>query len=71
MLVDADLCLGHGPATPRPTAGRTAAAELPSGGTSAPSPWENYARAVTEWMEFPWPSTGVRLFDSRERLRAG
>jgi hypothetical protein len=35
-----------------------------------PSSWENYARAVKEWMEF-LAEHGVGLFDSCEGLKAG
>ena len=44
--------------------------ELPVSGAPAPSTWENYARAVKEWMEF-LTAHGVGLFDSRERLKLG
>ncbi|GHE71328.1 integrase [Streptomyces cellulosae] len=71
VLIDDDLRFEDGPATPRPTAVVNRwLRELPASGAPAPSSWENYARAVKEWMEF-LAVHGVGLFDSRERLKAG
>ena len=71
MLVDDDLLFEDGPAAPRPAAVVNRwLRELPASGAPAPSSWENYARAVKEWMEF-LAEHGVGLFDSRERLKAG
>ncbi|WP_239694388.1 site-specific integrase [Streptomyces sp. Cmuel-A718b] len=71
VLVDDDLRFEDGPAMPRPTAVVNRwLRELSASGASAPSSWENYARAVKEWMEF-LAEHGVGLFDSRERLKAG
>ena len=69
VLVDDDLRFEDGPAAPRPTAMVNRwLRELPASGAPAPSTWENYARAVKEWMEF-LAVHGVGLFDSRERLK--
>ncbi|MFE3526502.1 site-specific integrase [Streptomyces sp. NPDC059161] len=71
VLVDDDLRFEDGPAAPRPTAMVNRwLRELPASGAPAPSSWENYARAVKEWIEF-LAEHGVELFDSRERLKAG
>ncbi|MEU6180432.1 site-specific integrase [Streptomyces coeruleorubidus] len=71
VLVDDDPCFEDGPAAPRPAAVVNRwLRELPASGAPAPSSWENYARAVKEWMEF-LAEHGVGLFDSRERLKAG
>ncbi len=71
MLVDDDLCFEDGPAAPRSAAVVNRwLRELPASGAPAPSSWENYARAVKEWMEF-LAVHGVGQFDSRVRLRAG
>ncbi|MFJ9033984.1 site-specific integrase [Streptomyces sp. NPDC102274] len=71
VLTDDDLCFEDGPAAPRPAAVVNRwLRELPASGAPAPSSWENYARAVKEWMEF-LAEHGVGLFDSRERLKAG
>lgn len=71
VLVDDDLRFEDGPAAPRPTAVVNRwLRELPASGAPAPSSWENYARALKEWIEF-LAEHGVGLFDSRERLKAG
>ena len=71
VLVDEDLLFEDGPGAPRPTvAVNRWLRELPVSGAPAPSTWENYARAVKEWMEF-LTAHGVGLFDSRERLKLG
>ena len=71
VLVDDDLRFEDGPAAPRPAVVVNRwLRELPASGAPAPSSWENYARAVKEWMEF-LAEHGVGLFDSRERLKAG
>src|SRR5664280_1079999 len=71
VLVDDDLLFEDGPGAPRPSvAVNRWLRELPVSGAPAPSTWENYARAVKEWMEF-LTVHGVGLFDSRERLKLG
>lgn len=71
VLVDEDLRFEDGLGAPRPTvAVNRWLRELPASGAPAPSSWENYARAVKEWMEF-LTEHGVGLFDSRERLKLG
>ncbi|MFJ2202834.1 site-specific integrase [Streptomyces violaceusniger] len=71
VLVDDDLRFEEGPAALRPTAVVNRwLRELPASGVPAPSSWENYARAVKEWMEF-LAEHGVEVFDSRQRLKAG
>ncbi|WP_202869495.1 site-specific integrase [Kribbella caucasensis] len=71
FLVDDDLLFEDGPAAPRPASVVNRwLRELPASGAPAPSSWENYARAVREWVEF-LAEHGVGLFDSRERLKAG
>ncbi len=71
VLLDDDLRFEDGPGASRPTvAVNQWLRELPVSGAPAPSSWENYARAVKEWMEF-LAGHGVALFDSRERLKLG
>jgi site-specific recombinase XerC len=71
VLVDEDLRFEDGPGAPRPTVVVNRwLRELPVSGAPAPSTWENYARAVKEWMEF-LAEHDVALFDSRERLKLG
>jgi site-specific recombinase XerD len=71
VLIDEDLRFEDGPGMPRPTvAVNRWLRELPASGAPAPSSWENYARAVKEWMEF-LAEHGVGLFDSRDRLKLG
>ncbi|WP_066940066.1 site-specific integrase [Streptomyces sp. NBRC 110611] len=71
VLIDDDLRFEDGPAAPRPAAVVNRwLRELPASGAPAPSSWENYARALNEWIEF-LAEHGVGLFDSRERLKAG
>jgi integrase len=71
VLVDEDLRFEDGPGMPRPTvAVNRWLRELPASGAPAPNSWENYARAVREWMEF-LAEHGVGLFESRDRLKLG
>ncbi|MHA6780687.1 tyrosine-type recombinase/integrase [Pseudonocardia saturnea] len=71
VLVDADLRFEDGPGAPRPAvAVNRWLRELPASGAPASSSWENYARAVKEWMEF-LAEHDVGLFDSRARLKLG
>ena len=71
VWIDDDLRFEDGPGAPRPTvAVNRWLRELPASGAPAPSSWENYARAVKEWMEF-LAEHGVGVFGSRERLKLG
>jgi site-specific recombinase XerD len=71
FLVDDDLLLEDGPSAPRPASVVNRwLRELPASGAPAPSSWENYARAVMQWVEF-LAEHGVGLFDTRERLKVG
>ena len=71
VLVDEDLRFEDGPGMPRPAvAVNQWLRELPASGAPAPNSWENYARAIKEWMEF-LTEHGVGLFDSRDRLKLG
>ncbi len=69
FLVDDDLRFEDGPGAPRAsTVVNRWLRELPSSGAPAPKTWAYYARVVKAWTEF-CASRGVRLLDSRERLK--
>jgi site-specific recombinase XerD len=71
VLVDDDLAFEDGVGTPRPTVVVNRWLwELPSSGGPSPRTWAVYARVLRDWMLF-LGERGVRLFDARDRLRAG
>ncbi len=71
VLIDDDLLFEDGPGQPRPTVVVNQwLRQLPSSGGPSPRTWAVYARIVRDWMVF-LAERGIRLFDSRERLRSG